>query len=112
MKGKLLCALLSNVKDIDYVHGNFWLQTKQGWISLCKSKKYIIETIIIRKGTWFTKAIIREQSKYINEYDYELLYLDKEYEVDEEDYIKIYQEYNRLKNEAIEKELDELCNNQ
>lgn len=69
------------------------------------------ENIEIRKGTWFTRAIIREQSKYINEYSYELLYLDKKYDVDEEDYSKINQEYKRLKNGAIEKELDKLCNN-
>ncbi len=111
MKDKLLCVLLKNAENIEFKHGNFWFQTKHGWIRLIRNQKYIKENVETRKSTWFSKAIIEEQVKYIDEYNYRLFYLEDNFEVTKENYDKIREEYKRIKLETIDKELNKLCKN-
>ena len=110
MKSKLINAMLNNIKNIKCYHGNFWLKTKNDYIRVIKSQKYIIEKVETRKGNFFCKPIYAEQCKYIQEWNYELIFENFKCKVDEDLYNKIEKKRKKHLLKIRNKELNKLIN--
>jgi hypothetical protein len=109
MEDKLICAMLSNIKDVTFRHGNFWLKTNKDYIRIIQSQKYIFEKVETRKGNFFMKPIYVEQYKYLQEWTYELIFQNYEFNIDGSVYDKIKKKRNKYLSKQINKELDALC---
>ena len=109
MEDKLICAMLSNIKDVTFCHGNYWLKTKKNYIQIIKSQKYIVEKVETRKGNFFMKPIFAEQRKYLQEWTYELIFQNYKFNIDGSIYEKIKKKRNKHLSEQTNKELDDLC---
>ena len=109
MEDKLICAMLSNIKDVTFSHGNYWLKTKKDYIRIIKSQKYIIEKVETRKRNFFMKPIYAEQCKYLQEWTYELIFQNYKFNIDSSVYEKIKKKRNKYLSKQTNKELDGLC---
>lgn len=81
--------MLNNIKHVTCIHDNFWLKTKNDYIRLIRTQKYIIEKVETRKGGFLRKPIYAEQCKYLQEWTYELIFKNHKFYVDSSVYEKI-----------------------
>ncbi len=109
MEEKLICAILSNIKDVEFIRGNFWIKTKKGYIKICRIQKFIIEKVEIKKGNFFRKPIYKEKIKYLQEWSYELSFLDYNFNIDGSIYEEIKTKRDEYLYNMIIEELDSLC---
>lgn len=109
MKDKLICAMLSNIKDVTCKNGNFWLETKDDYIRVITTQKFIIEKVEDRKGNFFRKTTYREYRNYLQEWTYELVFKKFRFDLDKSVYEKIKEKRNEYIAKKIDEELDNLC---
>ena len=109
MEQKLICAMLSNIQNVNLSHGNFWLKTKDDYIKVIKSQKYIVEKVETKKGNFFSNPIYREECKYLQEWTYELIFKDYKFNIEKAVYDEIKTKRSEYLSNQVNEELDELC---
>lgn len=109
MEQKLICAMLNNIQDVDLNQGNLWLKTKDDYIRIIKSQKYIVEKVETKKNNFFSKSIYREQCKYLQEWTYELIFKDYKFNIEKVVYDQIKTKRSEHLSNQVNAELDALC---
>lgn len=62
-----------------------------------------------RKATFFSKAIFSKQTKYLNDWDYKIIFDEYNIDITKQEYDEILElKINHSKNKKI-KEIDDLC---